>query len=93
MTCVEAAVAFIDRLDVPSELEEEASNAYSAYDDHMKGNVLRRNISKQDLNCDAERDTLAKRDTNISSGNLAGMVEDDGILNNGTDANPVIFNC
>jgi hypothetical protein len=53
MTCVEAAVAFIDRLEVDPELEEEAAELYASHSRRMKAAGMKRNGSSIGLNMHA----------------------------------------
>jgi hypothetical protein len=53
MTCVEAAVAFIDRLEVDPELEEEATELYAAHSKRIKAAGMKRNGSSIGLNVHA----------------------------------------
>lgn len=84
MTCFEAAVAFIYRLDVPSELKSEAASAYKAYDEQLAAAGLKRNCSRAKLPiCSKEDDSdahQAKLYPISSNGNLSGMVDEDGVL-------------
>ena len=82
MTCVEAAVAFIDRLEVPADLELEAAAAYTEHDSKLKAAGLIRNSSKTRLEDLSEhkmstRPSASNLPSINSSGNLAGM-DDDG---------------
>ena len=84
MTCVEAAVAFIDRLEVSPELKDEASAAYKAYYDQLSRAGLKRNVSKVKMASRVSEESLGhsseKSVLNTSNGNLSGMVDEDGVL-------------
>lgn len=84
MTCVEAAVAFIDRLEVSVELEEMASSAYAAFDQQLSAAGLQRNCSctklSSDVDCRADNYSQDRLVLTSSNGNLSGMVDDDGVL-------------
>lgn len=84
MTCVEAAVAFIDRLEVSPELEADARGAYQSFDEQLTGAGLKRNCSRvkclNDMFAD-ESDLKSERLVlTPSNGNLSGMVDEDGVL-------------
>lgn len=96
MTCVEAAVAFIDRLEVPQEVELEAAAAYAEHENKLKGAGLIRNSSKTRLDDPSSPEfKMSPRPSssnfpNIhSSGNLAGMDDDAATRISGGNAQEV----
>ena len=72
MTCVEAAVAFIDRLEVPPELEQEATAAYAEHEEKLRAAGLH-GFRATDV---VTRSGVPGLPTISSAGNLAAMDED-----------------